>query len=424
MIDKIFEYSDRYKGELIFVLSNYTTPAVGLIVSVIAAAYIEPADFGAIQAILLIAPYVALLQLGTFNGLNRNLSFYKAQGESEKVQDMVNASKRVASIVSILGGIIALSVILYNTFLNPAELVIILTSFALFFNLVFRPHVTHFDTTFRSGQQFKTLGKIKFAENGINTLIGLLPMVMGYMGRIIYDSFKPVIEWFFRFKNQPYKATDKGKVVDIKELIQTGFPLLIGGYILQLFLIADQSVIALFLGKEELGYYTLSKLILLAIPVIPQSLGMILYPKASALYGKIKNNNALRGFYWKALLLNLLVLSPLCLLIYFLIEPVTMFIMPNYAPGILAAKINILTCFTFISNGPSIIVGVVKRNLPLIFANGMALVLVWGFGWILTHKFAGSIEEIAWLRFSVALLLSVFTIGYSYYLTTINEFNE
>lgn len=417
-------YSNRYKGELIFVLASYTTPIVGLVASVVAAAYIKPIDFGTIQAVLLIAPYVAFLQLGTFNGLNRNLSFYKAQGDNDKVQGMVNASKYVANIVSFVGGVIAVSVIIYYVFIDKSEYIVIFASIALLSTLIFSPQSTHFDTTFRSGQEFKKLGNINFVENSVNTLLGFTPIILGYIGRIVYDTVKPFIGWFLRVKNQPYKATDKGKLEDIKALIQTGFPLLLGGYVLQLFLIADQSLIALFLGKEELGYYTLSKLILMAVPVIPHSISMILYPKASAVYGKLQNNKALKGFYWKSLLLNLVVLAPICLVLYLLIEPVTMFVMPNYAPGIEAAKINILTCFTFISTGPSIIVGVVRRNLPLILANGVALTLIWGFGWLLTHNATGNIEEIAWLRFGVALLLSAFTLGYSYYLTTLNEFNK
>jgi len=424
MINKIKDYSNQYRGELIFLLSSYTTPIVGLVASFIAAAYIAPADFGSIQAVLLIAPYIAFLQLGTFNGLNRNLSFYKALGNDHKVQNMVNASKLVANVVSFIGGITAVGIIFYYIFVYEAERIVILASIALLLNLVFSPQSTHFDTTFRSGQEFKKLGKVKLIENGMNTLLGFLPIILGYLGRIIYDSFKSILGWFLRFKNQPYHVTDQGKFKDVKELIQIGFPLLLGGYILQLFLIADQSLIALFLGKEELGYYTLSKLILIAVPVIPQSIGMILYPKASALYGEVKNNNALKGFYWKSLLLNLIVLVPICLLLYFLIEPATMLVMPNYAPGIQAAKINILTCFTFISNGPSIIVGVVRRNSPLIFANAAALAAIWGSGWLLTGSGGGTIEEIAWLRCGAALILSVFTLGYSYYLTTLNEFNK
>lgn len=424
MIYKIKDYSSRYRGELIFVFSNYSTPAVGLIVSVVAAAYIKPADFGAIQAVLLIAPYVALVQLGTFNGLGRNLAFYKAQGDTPKVQGMVNGSKTVANIVSIIGIVIGFTVLTYNIIYNALETVLIISSIALLCKLTFQPQVIHLDSTFRSGQQFETLGKIKFGENFVHILIGLLPIVLGYIGRVIYDSFKPMLSFILRYRYRPYKSDGRGNIKDIKELISTGFPLMITSYILALFLIADQSVIALFLGKEELGYYTLSKLILLAVPIIPQSLGTILYPKASAKYGKLKNNQHLKAFYWKALILNVVVLTPLCVIIYFLVEPVTLWLMPDYAPGITAAKITILTCFTFISNGPSVVVGVVKRNLPIIIANGVALALIWGAGFILNSKLDLTIESIAWLRFYVAALLSLFTLSYSYYLTTIDEFNE
>ena len=421
MLKKLHSLRVRYKGELLFVLSNYSTPVVGLVASIVAAAYIDPEDFGTIQAILLFAPYLSLLQLGAFNGLNRNLSFYKAQNRPDKVQDLVDASKTVANLVSLIGVVIASIIFAYN--IQQGTLVI-LASITLIIILMLRPQITHFDTTFRSGQNFSVLGKIKFLENVVNTFVGLLPILIGYLGRIIYDVFKPILEWGLRYKNQPYRSVKRGRMIDIKELIEVGFPLLIGGYILQLFLVADQSVVAIFLGKEELGFYTLSKLILLAVPVIPQSLGVILYPKASAQYSLLKNNRHLRTFFWKSLLLNFIVLTPVCLMIFFLIEPTILWLMPKYEAGIIAAKINVLTCFTFISNGPSIIVAVVRRNLPLIVANFVALGLIWLMAWGLDLRSSLNLENIAWLRFWVALGLSLTTMIFSYYLTTVDEFNR
>jgi O-antigen/teichoic acid export membrane protein len=251
-----------------------------------------------------------------------------------------------------------------------------------------------------------------------------LPFFIGYFGRILYIFLKPIYEWILRFLFRPIKSNSRGKIGEIRELVDVGFPLLLSGFVLQLFLISDQSLVATFLGPAELGYYTLSSFVLMAVAIIPQALGVVLYPKASEKYAQFKSNKILRLFFWRALFLNLIIILPICLMIWIFLEPVTEWLLPKYIPGISAAKINILTCLTFISSGPSVIVGVVKKNLPLIIANSIALIFMWIIGVWMVKSFKIGIEEIALLRLSIAILLSLTTLIYSYYLTKLNKFNN
>src|SRR5690554_7074218 len=102
-VDKI---NSKYKGEVLYVSSNFLTPSVSFISSIIATAYIIPSEMGIYQSILLIGTYASFLQLGVFNGLNRNIAFYKAQNKHNIVQEQVNTASTVAKFISFIGFLI------------------------------------------------------------------------------------------------------------------------------------------------------------------------------------------------------------------------------------------------------------------------------------------------------------------------------
>jgi O-antigen/teichoic acid export membrane protein len=406
---------NKYKEEFIYTISSYTTPIITMITNLITAAFLTPSELGIIQSVLIILPYIAFLHLGVFNGLNRNIAFYKAQNNDFKVQAMINASFTVATYNLIIGGVIGIAYLIYYSLFHPSK-IYFLSSILLFLNLVLNPLTIHYETNYRSAQNFKTLGKITMIENVLYGIANLLPIWIGYIGKIIANSIRVIVRFSFRCATQPLKATEKGKRQDIFELIKTGFPLLIGSYLWGIIIVSDQTLIVKYLGTESLGLYSLSIFMITAMLVIPVSLGTLLYPKASAQYGKTGNNKGLRSFYWKALSLNIIIIFPLSLLLYFTIEPLTHFFLPRYLSGVPAAKINTLTCLTLISNGPSIIIGVVKKNTPLLIVYAMSIMTIWIIGAVIPKSYI-SIENIAFLRFTVSIIICIFTLIYSYYLT-------
>jgi O-antigen/teichoic acid export membrane protein len=411
-----------YSGELCYTASRYLNPFINLVTSSIAAAFILPADLGALQSMILIAPYMGFLQLGVFNGLNRNIAFYQAQEQYDAVQQMVDTSCSVAWVIAGIGAVVGGAILLYAAFWARMDGAFIWGAFTLLALLVFSPPAAHFDTTYRSGRHFKKLGIIGFAEDVINGVVGLLPVILGYVGKAMADITKAGLRFLLRWKHQPIRGSFRFSFQQYRALLLVGAPLMVSNYLVALLMVADQSLIAIRLGSEALGHYTLSRLLLIAIQVVPASMAILLYPRASGLYGRVRNNRAMRPFFWKALLFNLVALLPLCGLVYFLIEPLTHWLLPNYVPGIAAAKINILTCLTFVSQGPSIIVGVVKRNAPLLLAMAFSLAGLWIFGlWAMPQI---TIEAFAWLRFSVSAGLGLFMLGYSYWLTALDEYNE
>lgn len=396
-------------------------PIIGLLGGLISAAYIIPEDLGTIQKIFLIAPYLGFLHFGVFNGLARNIAFYRVQDQHDKVQRMVNTSFSVARFVSLIGFVVVLFFVGYALNQNASNITIF-ALFALMLTLTLGPINLHIDTTFRSSQDFGKLATINTKETIIDSVLIVLPVFLGFLGKLIRDGFNVIASFTLRYVNQPIPAKPIFNKYETRELFSVGFPLIIGSYLVGLFSIADQTIIAESLGAKSLGYYTISKMIIFSVPLIPATLSTLLYPKLSEKYGELKNNVHLRKYFWYSLGINIVALVPFCIIAYLSIGPFVEYVLPKYVPGIPAAKINILTCLTLVYIGPSVIMAVTKRTkMPIVIA-GIALLLFWFWRFYIGR--VESMESVAWMRFYIGVLVSVAMIAYSYYITGLNDFRE
>lgn len=420
MLEYIENFIRRRKGEILYTASNFVSPVVSMLTSFIAAAFIVPKDMGIIQSVLLLATYMNFLQLGIFNGLNRNIAFYKSRNDLDRMQDMVDTSFRVSKIISIIGLVIGVLSVFYYGILAFDGFQYVLASILLLITLVLTPLRIHLETTYRSGQEFGQLGTIILKENLVFTILSALPIFIGYLGKIISDSIKLIVGFILRLEYLPIKAIGKGSLKSFKELLAVGFPLMISGYLWTVFTVADQSYIVTKLGTEQLGLYTLARFCMTAMIMVPTAINSLLYPKASAIYGKTMNPTDLKIFWRKSIVLLSIVLIPIIILGFLLITPLTYYFLPKYIGGINAAKITLMSGITFISMGPSVIMGTLRKNILYIIAISCSIGLFWGIC-LLFPSYFSTIENIAKLRLFISSMISIFIIIYTYYLIHKND---
>lgn len=405
-------------GDYVYLSSQISSPIVGFLTSIIAAKYLLPYELGVIQTVMLISVYCSFFHFGVFNGLNRNIAFYEAQKNSGKIQAMVDASWRTAIINSFLGVLVSVIVIIYFYIKGFSSLY--LFSVAILFGiLTFSPLCTHFETVYRSSRAFMPLGIFLNIGNGVNLALGFLPIVFGAFGLIFRNTVMPIVNFLLLRRKSPIKHKTRGKIGEVFELARVGFPMLVTGVLYIFFNAADRTIVALKLGPAAVGELALSGMIVAAIQILPVSMGALLYPRASYIFGSAKTSTGLRKFFFLSLALNIITIVPLCLISYFLVGPMIKSFLPNYLNGIKAAKIYSLGSVFLIYFGASTIIPVVRRNLPLIIGYAIAIFILWIFGLIFVQKGLG-IEGVAWARLIASAFLCIFTLGYSYYLTTLD----
>lgn len=383
-----------------------------MLTGIVATAFIEPSDMGVIQSVLLIQVYISFLHLGVFNGLNRNLAYYKAQGNKEMVQDMVNTTYSVSYVVALIGALISGVIFIYYLIIGKT-LVYLLSVLLLGFLLVFSPLTNAIETTYRSGQEFKRLGTIKNIESTLYAVFTIFPVLLGYIGKIISDSLKCVVGFLMRFHKRPYVKTGIGSKSSLNDLIKTGFPILVSGYVWTVFTACDRTFIASHLGMEQMGLYAISNYVMTAVMAVPTAVNTLLYPKAAARYGASGDKSSLLGFWKKSLLLYTLMLVPLCVVLYFSLPFLIETFMPKYEGGIRAAQFSLLTCMTFIYRGPGVIFGTLKRNTLYIILLALSIACFWGATWLF-GDYMTSIESVSLLRFVISFVQMIIIIIVTY----------
>ena len=404
----------RYWGELVYIFSSTYSMGISMVTGIVVTAFVDPADMGVIQSVLLIQVYVGFLHLGVFNGLNRNLAFYKAQGNVLLVQDMVNTTYMVSYVVAIIGALISLGLFIYYLIVGK-PLVYILSTLLLGALLISQPLTNAIDTTYRSGQEFKRLGVIKNIETTLYAVFTVFPVMWGYIGKIVSDCLKCIVGYVMRFHKRPYKRTGLGSKESLIQLIRVGSPMLISGYVWSVFTACDRTYIASHLSMEAMGLYAISNYVIMAVMMVPTSVNTLLYPKAAARYGSTGEVQSLKVFWKKSLFIYVAMLIPLCALLYFVLPYFVEVFMPKYVGGVKAAQYSLLTCMTFIYRGPSVLFGTLRRNTFLIILLTSSIVLFWGAAWILGDKLS-SIEDVSLLRFAISFIqmIAIILVTYKY----------
>lgn len=413
-MNKIINQAKAYKGEANYAISNVVTAVVSMLSGLVAAAFIDPEDLGVIQALLLIQTYAVFLNFGVFSGLNRNLAYYKGKGDLETMQKEIDTSHSVSVAVAVIGAIIGLGVTIYHIITGSTS-VYIWGGILLLITLVLNPLTTHIECTFRSGQQFGRFGWIKNVQSVSYAVVSLLPIVLGYIGRVVANSVNQFLGYFLRLKYIPYKHRGKGDVTSLKDLVSAGLPIMINGYILTVFQAADKTYIASNLTSYDMGLYTIAGYCFSMICIIPSAIGTMLYPKATARFGETGEKRSLIPLWRKSMFLYIAVLLPIIILAYVALPPLVGYFMPKYINGIMAGRITILSCITLVSSGPSVIFGTLKKNIVYI----LVLTACLGIFWLIVtiwHDSFQSIESVAILRGVISLVMSFFVIGYSYWL--------
>jgi O-antigen/teichoic acid export membrane protein len=156
--------------------------------------------------------------------------------------------------------------------------------------------------------------------------------------------------------------------------------------------------------------------VITALKVFPISLNMILYPRVAHAYGATGSSRALRRYVWIGLGLNLALMTPLVVVLWFGLPALVHWFLPAYVPGIPAAKIALIGAIFYAYSGPSVIVPILRKNLPLQIVGVLGIILIWVFGYFAIQQGHG-IEGVAWVRCAVMALYGCFVVGFVLHLT-------
>jgi O-antigen/teichoic acid export membrane protein len=415
---KIRQYLDRrYFGEFWAVATNLITPLANFAAMAIIMKFVKPSDLGIFQTVFLVVPYFAFVPLGVFNGLRRNIAFYNGQGNVEKARRQSATSMFIAHVTALIGVGTATAVFIYSWYSGASPLTL-LCSLGLMVNLALFSYNTHYTAVFSGYKAFKALGTVNIVKNLVSVLGALFPIFIGAFGLVLRSILSMASAITVRVFSSSDKIVTKSKFhkQEYRDLVTSGFPIMLSGYLSSIMVVADRSVIAAFLGTQDLGYYALTGYLLSAVILVPQSFSLVLYPKAAEAYGKTGKPEVLRKYLLLSLLLNLSALIPLGFLCFFFLENIVINLFPNYINGIRSAQIACFAVVLLSYSGANIVFMVLKRNIPYQIAICIGFISIWLFGYLAIRNGHG-IEGVAVVRSFATMIVAFTTVTYAFFLT-------
>ena len=365
---------------------NLGTTVISLVASLLVARWTAPEKMGLWNFALLIVTYASALQLGVFNGLNRQLPYYTGRGDAEKATSVAEVAYAWCAALSLASVAIVTVVALY--FWRESDQDALYTTLAIGTVLASSWTLQYLTVSYSAKSQFGRLAR----RSMIVALAGLLMTVLvrsfGYVGLLIRASLLAVLGSLALHIERPLRVSPTWNRQVFVELVRVGFPIWILGQLGAMFMTLDRLVLAD--SPQALGYYTIAAQFASLSCMVPTAFNAVLYPQMAREYGE---NHVAMNLWQRAQKASVWAsAASLCagIVTWVLIPHFLEFFLPAYLPGAASAQWASLTGFAMGCSVFGNIFNVLGRQYLYVAADAVGLVAFFGTWFLLTNVFGQS----------------------------------
>ncbi len=396
---------ENSKGSVWFTVSIGLKTFVQMATSLIVIRMVLPEEIGVWKSVVLIQTYISILQFGVIDGFSRQYALYRGAGKDDIALERAHVVFTFILFVSLLSGLIVLIIagVSWSSGGNNKTLIALLL-FTL--QAIAMPLWHYYDTLYRSGQKFSTLGWIQLGESVF--LIGSLLLVYfwGGLGMFIrYATIFPaglLLRYYFR--PITIKIMINWKI--LINLSKIGLKVLFSNYLFSLIMVADATLIAVFLGQEQLGIYSIAITVGGAFLFFPNAVNKIIFSRMAYRVGQSNNAASLRRLAFLPEIFNAVFLIIPAVILWFTLEPLITWALPKYIGGITSAKWMVVTGYIMGMNSSAKVFQALNRMKEYIFILIGALGLMYILGWLGIRN-TGTIESVAKVKMVVIVFLTL-----------------
>jgi O-antigen/teichoic acid export membrane protein len=326
----------------IFSLSSVLFNGINTIIGIGVIYFLSPVEIGIWNSLLIVQPYLFIVQLGVYNGLNRELPFLLGSEQNELAQDLVVVAWRFSLFLAIISIVISVIVLLY-LFYNNQPTIIFIGAVGVAVLVASEFLINYLLVLYRTKENLLKLSNVYFIQSVL--LVLTLPFVIyfGYIGfvfrSIVLASILTVSLYFYR----PYTFSRSVKISMLYDLIKVGLPLFTFGYLQGLTKSFSRIILLIFGDATLVGLFTPSAAVIVGIGMIPAAVSQYFYPRMSYLFGKHGRADILWQQVLKFSSFAFFVSIPIVLIGWFVIPVLIENLLPVYMESIFPAQISLLS---------------------------------------------------------------------------------
>lgn len=275
-------FSDYFKSFIKVISGNLATTFISLVTSILVARWIIPSDMGVWNLAMLVSAYSPALQLGVFNGLNRELPHLIGAGNKEKAFDMASVSYSWCLILAATSVLVTLIFTCWFWYQGQIKYCHIAMAMGTIVSCSWL--TLYLTTTYRTFAEFGRLAK----NSTLVALVGLALVILvwryGFNGLITRAALLAILGAAALYYKRPILVRPRWEKSLLLDLVRVGLPIWFLGQLDTFFMMLDRLFLAN--STQLLGYYTTAIQIETFVCMIPIGFTIVLYPQMAHKYGE------------------------------------------------------------------------------------------------------------------------------------------
>lgn len=326
---------------ILFSSSFIILSVVKLVTGLMVIKWVVPIDVGLWNSVSILQSYTVIAQLGILSGLNRELPYFLGKGNTDyfhTITETAEAFLRYLNIVIIAGAVIGSIGIYY--YMQDIKLAIGVFSIGFLVTLSF--FNTYLTITYMAKSEFLKIAKIQLYICAFTLGSVILPYYWDYYGLVIRAVAMSLFGVILIYIGRPIKVKPKFNKDAFKDLVKTGLPIYIFGYLDDISKTFSRTILLSFGTVILVGYYSPAMAILTGIAMLPSAIGQYISPQMAFSLGKFNDAKRLWKWVWKSAFALILIGLPMILVGWFTIPFFITKYFPNYVDGIYAAQFALI----------------------------------------------------------------------------------
>ena len=327
---------------LIYSGASYFAIIIGFLVSIFSKKFLGVSGAGYWALLTVVMTFALYVGLGIKKGLVREVPQLIGAGEIKKAKELEDTTFSYLIIASLVGAAVICTVSIF-LFTDPLlktgmKVIAVLIPVTHLYNLML--------VILRARKQISILSRV-VVLNTIFIFLFALPgaYFFGVIGFAAGTVIATSLSFYYakRWSNTRFSfCLDWEK---IWHLIKIGLAMLLAGILFRTFLNIDKMMIGKMLGIEQLGLYTIGIMAVHQVSSLPRFFNIVIFPHIQEKYGATKDVMEIKSMILKPTYL-ISRLGPVLLgVIIFLIQPIVLYVLPQFKDGLGIMKILVFGYF-------------------------------------------------------------------------------
>lgn len=331
-----------FNDPVIYLIAVYFNSLSSFVYKIIIARILGPAEYGLWNMLSLVLLYGSFLDLGSAFALVKEISFYAGRRDQGQIEEIRNTT--FFSVILITGVVSAIALILFLVF-NKFNTKLLIIFSIMAFILILNEAKSVILCNFLAEKKFKLLSGIIIFSSFFGILTIILIIKFGLIGLPLGIFARNILLLSYLFKKYGSLFRFQINIKRFLSLVKIGFPIMLFFITFYLFLTIDGVLIFKYMGKVAAGYYGIASALTGFIILLPASLGVFIFPYISERLGAIDEIKSIKAFIYKRTIILAYFVAILLGLIYITLPAAVRMLVPQFAPGIAAARIILIGIF-------------------------------------------------------------------------------